>query len=116
MKWNKSINEIWKTMDDCIFRGLNSEGILPGGLKVRRRAMKIHQELLEEKRRGILSPMASNEWLTTYAMAVNEENACGGQIVTAPTNGAAGVVPAALKYYLEHVSYIKYPGRNNALY
>ena len=112
----QGINEIWKTMDDCIFRGLNSEGILPGGLKVRRRAMKIHQELLEEKRRGILSPMASNEWLTTYAMAVNEENACGGQIVTAPTNGAAGVVPAALKYYLEHVSYIKYPGRNNALY
>ena len=105
----QGINEIWQVMDNCIFRGLNSEGILPGGLKVRRRAMKIHQELLDEKRRGMLSPMASNEWLSTYAMAVNEENACGGQIVTAPTNGAAGVVPATLKYYLEHVSYINTP-------
>ena len=110
------INEIWGVMEDCIFRGLNSEGILPGGLKVRRRAMKIHQEMLEEKRRGILSPMASNEWLSTYAMAVNEENACGGQVVTAPTNGAAGVVPATLKYYLEHVSLVHLLERNSTSY
>lgn len=90
-------------MDNCIYRGLNNVGILPGGLKVKRRAMKIHQQLLEEKRIGKLSPHASNEWLSTYAMAVNEENACGGQVVTSPTNGAAGVVPATLKYYLEHI-------------
>ena len=103
-------------MDDCIFRGLSSEGILPGGLKVRRRAMKIHQEMLDERRRGVLSPMASSEWLSTYAMAVNEENACGWQVVTAPTNGAAGVVPATLKYYLEHVSFVHLPERNNTSY
>ena len=97
------INEIWNVMNNCIYRGLNNVGILPGGLKVKRRAMKIHQQLLEEKRIGKLSPHASNEWLSTYAMAVNEENACGGQVVTSPTNGAAGVVPATLKYYLEHI-------------
>ena len=59
--------------------------------------------------------MASNEWLSTYAMAVNEENACGGQIVTAPTNGAAGVVPATLKYYLEHVSFVHTPGTQQCI-
>ena len=97
------IHDIWRVMDECIYRGLHSDGILPGGLKVKRRAMKIHQALKEEERIGKASPYASNEWLGTYAMAVNEENACGGQVVTAPTNGAAGVVPATLKYYLEHI-------------
>ena len=94
---------IWEVMDDCIERGLAGEGILPGGLKVRRRARAIHQALLAERGRNLTAPHTINDWISTYAMAVNEENAAGGQVVTAPTNGAAGVVPATIRYYLDHV-------------
>lgn len=98
------IIEIWMVMNHCIEMGMSSKGILPGGLGVRRRAGMMYEALLEEKSRtNQLAPHTINDWISAYAMAVNEENANGGQVVTAPTNGAAGVVPATLKYYLEHV-------------
>ena len=91
--------DIWETMNACIDRGLSKDGILPGGLKVKRRAKEIHQKLTEEKGLNTFNPMEANEWLSVFAMAVNEENAAGGKIVTAPTNGAAGLLPAVLRYY-----------------
>ncbi|SIT09735.1 L-serine ammonia-lyase [Gemmobacter megaterium] len=94
---------LWHVMDACIDRGLQGEGILPGGLKVRRRARGIHQALLAERGRNLTAPHVINDWMGVYAMAVNEENAAGGQVVTAPTNGAAGVVPAVIRYWLDHV-------------
>ncbi len=97
------IARVWAVMNDCINRGLAGEGILPGGLKVRRRAKGIHQALLAERGLNQSPPHTINDWMSAYAMAVNEENAAGGQVVTAPTNGAAGVVPAVIRYYLDHV-------------
>lgn len=94
---------IWQVMNDCIDRGLQGEGILPGGLKVRRRAKSIHDALQAERGMNLTAPHTINDWMSVYAMAVNEENAAGGQVVTAPTNGAAGVLPATLRYYLDHV-------------
>lgn len=94
---------LWQVMSDCIDRGLEAEGELPGGLRVKRRARAIHQRLLAERGQNLSAPHTINDWMSTYAMAVNEENAAGGQVVTAPTNGAAGVMPATLRYYLDHV-------------
>jgi len=94
---------LWQVMGDCIDRGLATEGTLPGGLKVRRRAHAIHQALLTERGLNLTAPHTINDWISAYAMAVNEENAAGGQVVTAPTNGAAGVVPAVIRYWLDHV-------------
>ena len=94
---------LWQVMNDCIDRGLETEGILPGGLNVRRRAKGIHDALLAERGMNQSAPHTINDWMSVYAMAVNEENAAGGQVVTAPTNGAAGVLPATLRYYLDHV-------------
>ena len=94
---------IWQVMNDCIDRGLATDGILPGGLKVRRRAKALHEALLAERGRNLTAPHVINDWMSAYAMAVNEENAAGGQVVTAPTNGAAGVVPAVIRYWLDHV-------------
>jgi L-serine dehydratase len=91
--------EIWRVMRQCVARGLTREGILPGGLKVRRRAATAARRLRTE---GDARANAM-EWLTLYAMAVNEENAAGGRVVTAPTNGAAGIIPAVLHYYTEFV-------------
>lgn len=96
------LDRVWAAMDECIDRGLAAEGTLPGGLKVRRRARAIHQALLAERGSNRAQPHAANDWLSVYAMAVNEENAAGGRIVTAPTNGAAGVVPAVIRYYRDH--------------
>jgi L-serine dehydratase len=96
------LDRLWSVMDACIERGLATDGTLPGGLKVRRRARAIHQALVAERGLNIAQPHAANEWLSVYAMAVNEENAAGGQVVTAPTNGAAGVVPAVVRYYRDH--------------
>ena len=81
-------------MSDSIDRGLLGEGELPGGLKVRRRARAIHERLLAERGQNLTAPHTINDWISVYAIAVNEENAAGAQVVTAPTNGAAGVVPA----------------------
>ncbi len=94
---------IWQVMTDCIDRGLAGDGTLPGGLGVKRRAGGIHRALLAEHGQNLTAPHTINDWISTYAMAVNEENAAGGQVVTAPTNGAAGVLPATLRYYLDHV-------------
>jgi L-serine dehydratase len=93
------LDRIWDAMKSCIDRGLAVEGIMPGGLKVRRRARQIHDKLQEEWRSNKANPLLANDWLSVYAMAVNEENAGGGRIVTAPTNGAAGVIPATIRYY-----------------
>jgi len=96
------LDRLWAVMDRCIDRGLAAEGTLPGGLGVRRRARAIHQALLAERGSNSVQPHAVNDWLSVYAMAVNEENAAGGRVVTAPTNGAAGVVPAVIRYYRDH--------------
>ena len=94
------IDAIWQTMKGCIERGIATEGILPGGLNVRRRAHRLADRLREKEIEGKASdPLAPLDWVTVYAMAVNEENAAGGRVVTAPTNGAAGVVPAVAQYY-----------------
>ncbi|MGW0301621.1 L-serine ammonia-lyase, partial [Streptomyces anthocyanicus] len=91
--------EIWRVMRACVDRGMTREGILPGGLKVRRRAANTARKLRSEG-----DPQAlAMEWITLYAMAVNEENAAGGRVVTAPTNGAAGIIPAVLHYYVNFV-------------
>ena len=100
---------LWQVMNDCIDRGLTTDGILPGGLSVRRRAKGIHDALIAERGLNQSAPHTINDWMSVYAMAVNEENAAGGQVVTAPTNGAAGVLPATLRYYLDHV-----PGASEA--
>ena len=97
------MTHIWQVMNDCISRGMLGTGILPGGLKVRRRAKGIHDALLAERGLNLTPPHVINDWMIVYAMAVNEENAAGGQVVTAPTNGAAGVVPAVIRYWLDHV-------------
>ena len=94
---------LWQVMNDCINRGLTSDGTLPGGLMVKRRAKGIYDKLIEERGMNLTAPHTINDWMSVYAMAVNEENAAGGQVVTAPTNGAAGVLPATLRYYLDHV-------------
>jgi L-serine dehydratase len=95
------ILNIWGVMRACVERGMVTEGILPGGLNVRRRAARLTARLLENERTGKSGgdPLAPLDWVTVYAMAVNEENAAGGRVVTAPTNGAAGVVPAVAHYY-----------------
>lgn len=97
------MSRLWQVMNDCIDRGLTNEGELPGGLKVKRRAKGIHEALLAERGMNLTAPHTINDWISTYAMAVNEENAAGGQVVTAPTNGAAGVLPAVIRYWLDHV-------------
>jgi L-serine dehydratase len=96
----EGIERIWLVMKGCVERGIATEGILPGGLNVRRRAHRLAARLREKEADGKHSdPLAPLDWVTVYAMAVNEENAAGGRVVTAPTNGAAGVVPAVALYY-----------------
>jgi L-serine dehydratase len=90
------VERIWTTMRECVIRGLQTEGILPGGLKVRRRAPGLAKKL---EREGEKDPLHALDWVNVFAMAVNEENAAGGRMVTAPTNGAAGVIPAVAYYY-----------------
>jgi L-serine dehydratase len=99
---NAKLDNVWHAMSSCIDRGLREEGILPGGLNVRRRAKKIHERLIEQRGSNMAQPHVANDWMSVYAMAVNEENAAGGKVVTSPTNGAAGVVPAVMRYYRDH--------------
>ncbi|MCR9235287.1 MAG: L-serine ammonia-lyase [Alphaproteobacteria bacterium] len=99
---DRGLIEVWRAMSDCMDRGLAGEGQLPGGLKVKRRAREIHDQLISETGSNAFHPHKVMDWLGVYAMAVNEENAAGGKVVTAPTNGAAGVVPAVIRYYLDH--------------
>ncbi len=96
---------IWQVMQDCVERGCTVEGVLPGGLKVRRRAADLRRGLSSEH--FTTDPLRVMDWVTLFALAVNEENAAGGRVVTAPTNGAAGIVPAVLHYYARFV-----PGAN----
>ncbi|MGH1377639.1 MAG: L-serine ammonia-lyase [Alphaproteobacteria bacterium] len=97
------ILNIWSVMDECIDRGLVNDGVLPGVLNVNRRAANIKSQLDAERQKNSQTYHICNEWLSLYAMAVNEENAAGGRVVTAPTNGAAGVIPAVLRYYLDFI-------------
>jgi L-serine dehydratase len=98
------IARLWQVMQGCVARGMATEGILPGGLNVRRRAHRLAARLREKEADGLRGEqMTPLDWLTVYAMAVNEENAAGGRVVTAPTNGAAGVVPAVLHYYARFI-------------
>jgi L-serine dehydratase len=92
---------IWAVMQECVERGTRTPGVLPGGLKVRRRAAALRDQL--ESSPNVSDPLWAMEWVTLYALAVNEENAAGGRVVTAPTNGAAGIVPAVLHYYRDFV-------------
>lgn len=94
------LDAIWSAMEACIARGLTRDGVIPGGLKVRRRARAIAEKLEADRGSNEPNPLLANDWLSVWAMAVNEENAAGGRVVTAPTNGAAGVIPAVIKYYL----------------
>lgn len=96
------VNRVWRAMEDCIDRGLRETGILPGGLNVRRRAPSIHRDLLENPEKAEIDPLTAMDWINLWAMAVNEENAAGGRVVTAPTNGAAGIIPAVARYYDRH--------------
>jgi L-serine dehydratase len=98
---DRQLDEIWQTMSGCIDRGLHQRGELPGGLKVKRRAAAIHATLQDKWQRNEIDPLAANDWLSVFAMAVNEENAAGGRVVTAPTNGAAGVIPAVMRYAIQ---------------
>ncbi len=98
---------IWKAMQDCLARGIRETGVLPGGLKVQRRAPSMNAELRDRPEQSLRDPLTILDWVNLYALAVNEENAAGGRVVTAPTNGAAGIIPAVLHYYDRFV-----PGAN----
>ncbi|MCS3414928.1 L-serine ammonia-lyase [Pseudomonas yamanorum] len=94
--------KLWRAMQDCVEQGLKHEGILPGGLNVRRRAAKLHRSLQELGKPNVIgSTLSAMEWVNLFALAVNEENAAGGRMVTAPTNGAAGIIPAVLHYFMK---------------
>ncbi|MEU1685355.1 L-serine ammonia-lyase [Micromonospora sp. NPDC005707] len=93
--------EIWRVMRECVENGCAHDGVLPGGLKVRRRAAELRRSL--EAEAGATDPLHAMDWVTLFALAVNEENAAGGRVVTAPTNGAAGIIPAVLHYYTRFV-------------
>jgi L-serine dehydratase len=95
------LDKIWQTMKDCTQRGMQTDGILPGGLEVRRRAPHLYRNLVK---RDTSDPLTTVDWINLFAIAVNEENAAGGRVVTAPTNGAAGVVPAVAHYYDKFVA------------
>ncbi|MDE3738884.1 MULTISPECIES: L-serine ammonia-lyase [Pseudomonas] len=98
---------IWQVMQDCVTTGCRKEGIMPGGLKVKRRAAALYRQLSEHPEANLRDSLSVLDWVNLYALAVNEENASGGRVVTAPTNGAAGIVPAVLHYYSRFV-----PGAN----
>jgi L-serine dehydratase len=99
--------ERWHVMQACVERGCRQDGVLPGGLKVRRRAPDLFEHLSADKKSSKVDPLAAMDWVNLYALATSEENAAGGRVVTAPTNGAAGIIPAVLHYYWRFV-----PGAN----
>jgi L-serine dehydratase len=101
--------KIWQVMQDCVARGCRTEGVLPGGFKVKRRAADLYRALTSKPEEALKDPLQVMDWINLYALAVNEENAAGGRVVTAPTNGAAGIVPAVLHYYARFV-----PGASDA--
>ncbi|WP_290873019.1 L-serine ammonia-lyase [Aquabacterium sp.] len=105
---DRGLLRIWQVMQDCVRRGCATEGILPGGFKVKRRAAELHRQLTANPESALRDPLQTMDWINLYALAVNEENAAGGRVVTAPTNGAAGIVPAVLHYYSRFI-----PGAND---
>lgn len=100
--------KIWQVMQECVRRGCEKEGTLPGGLQVQRRAAELYRKLSSAPEANLRDPLTTLDWVNLYALAVNEENAAGGRVVTAPTNGAAGIIPAVLHYYHRFV-----PGAND---
>ncbi len=96
---NDRLDKIWNAMDACVDRGSRQEGILPGGLDVPRRAPMLFTKLRDKQERALTEPLSVLDWVNLWALAVNEENAAGGRVVTAPTNGAAGIIPAVIRYY-----------------
>ena len=115
MVWRSEIEiregllKLWHAMQACVTRGMHETGVLPGGLKVARRAPAMNAELRSLPERALCDPLTILDWVNLYALAVNEENAAGGRVVTAPTNGAAGIIPAVLHYYERFC-----PGANEA--
>jgi L-serine dehydratase len=99
---------IWDVMQGCVKRGCTKEGVMPGGLRVQRRAAALHHKLTSQPEAALRDPLTVIDWVNLYALAVNEENATGGRVVTAPTNGAAGIVPAVMHYYARFI-----PGAND---
>jgi L-serine dehydratase len=97
------LSNIWRVMRECVERGCRTEGTLPGGFKVKRRAASLHRALSSDPGGVARDPLQVMDWVNLFALAVNEENAAGGRVVTAPTNGAAGIVPAVLHYYTRFV-------------
>jgi L-serine dehydratase len=95
--------KIWQVMQDCVTAGCRTEGVMPGGLKVRRRAAGLYRQLSEHPEANLRDSLNVLDWVDLYALAVNEENAAGGRVVTAPTNGAAGIIPALLHYYVRFI-------------
>ncbi|MGJ8663274.1 MAG: L-serine ammonia-lyase [Marinicella sp.] len=104
---DQQLDTIWQAMESCVQRGIKADGVLPGGLKVGRRAPKIFRDLDLHSEKDLSDPLIILDWVNMYALAVSEENAAGGRVVTAPTNGAAGIIPAVLHYYKEFI-----PGAN----
>jgi len=100
--------DIWQAMQQCVARGMRATGVLPGGLKVTRRAPQLLAELRNRPEAEVKDPLTILDWVNLYALAVNEENAAGGRVVTAPTNGAAGIIPSVLHYYIHFI-----PGAND---
>lgn len=96
--------DLWRIMQECVTRGCQVSGILPGGMKVKRRAAELFQSLSQHPEAALCDPLTVIDWVNLYALAVNEENAAGGRVVTAPTNGAAGIIPAVLHYYRRFVA------------
>lgn len=115
LKWRSKqdielgLDRIWGAMSACIDRGCRNSGVLPGKLKVKRRAPDFFKDLTENPQKSLKDPLSILDWVNLYALAVNEENASGSRVVTAPTNGAAGIIPAVLKYYEQFV-----PGANQS--
>lgn len=99
----RDLLKIWDAMQSCITRGFSQTGVLPGGLNVQRRAPSLYHELTYSNQESRQDPLKIIDWVNLYALAVNEENAAGGRVVTAPTNGAAGIIPAVLRYYIKFV-------------
>ena len=114
LTWRKAgeirerMNTLWAAMESCIERGLRTEGVLPGKLSVLRRAARLHKRLTD---RVVPSALDAMEWVNVFAIAVNEENAAGGRVVTSPTNGAAGIIPAVMMYYARFVPDASAKGR-----
>ncbi|QEY64262.1 L-serine ammonia-lyase [Metapseudomonas lalkuanensis] len=101
---SRGLLKIWQVMQDCVKAGCRKEGIMPGGLKVKRRAAALYRQLSEQPEANLRDSLSVLDWVNLYALAVNEENATGGRVVTAPTNGAAGIVPAVLHYYSRFIT------------